>query len=403
MPSYSYTAYDDAGKVIEGLLTAENADVVKSKLRDRGFYATMVTEQKAKASRRLILRPGVRFGDLVVFSRQFATMVAAGLSLVNCLDVLKRQTTSLKLQKTIDSVRGDIEEGLPLSEALGKHPKVFFPLYVHLVHAGEVGGILDQSLERLAIYLEKELQFRQNLKSAFAYPGVVLFVATAAVVFLLTNVIPVFADFFKEAGVPLPLPTRIMVEASSVIINYWWALLLGIAGLVLVYDFFKKTPAGRLIIDRVKLKIPVFGPLNKTIAISRFIMALGSMVVSGVPMLQALETVREVADNRVVVGIVDEIRENIRQGRRISEPLENSPVFPPIVAQMIAVGEESGSLDDMLAKCRTFLERDTEYMLRRITSVIEPILIVCVGLVIGFIAISIYLPMWDIYTMAGAG
>jgi type IV pilus assembly protein PilC len=401
MPKYTYTAYDDAGKVIEGVLTAENAEVVRGKLRDRGFYATMVAEQKVKTSRMLALRAGVSFGDLVVFSRQFATMVSAGLSLVNCLDVLKRQTPSLRLQRTIEVIRSDIEEGLPLSEALSKHPKVFPPLYIHLVHAGEVGGILDQTLEKLAVYLEKELQFRQSLRAAFAYPSIVFFVAMAAVIFLVVRIIPVFAGFFETAGVPLPLPTRIMVRLSKVLIGYWWALLLGIGGIVLGFNLFKKTPPGRLIIDRLKLKIPVFGPLNRIVTISRFIVALGSMVASGVPMLQSLEIVREVANNRVVTGVIDEIRENIREGKRLAEPLDNSSIFPPIVAQMVAVGEESGSLDEMLAKCGTFLERDIEYMVRRITAIIEPLLIVGVGIIIGFIAISIYLPMFDIIAVAG--
>ena len=242
MPNYSYTAYDDTGKIIEGILAAENAEVVKSKLRDRGFYATMVTEQKVKTSRVLTLKPGVSFGDLVVFSRQFATMVSAGLSLVNCLDVLKRQTASWKLQKTIEAVRNDIEEGLPLSEALSKHPKIFPSLYVHLVHAGEVGGILDQTLERLALYLEKELQFKQNLRAAFAYPSIIFFTAMVAVIFLVTRIIPVFVDFFGKIGVRLPLPTRIVVGVSNVIIGYWWAFLLAIAGIILGYNFFRKTP-----------------------------------------------------------------------------------------------------------------------------------------------------------------
>lgn len=401
MPSYNYTAYDDTGKVIEGILAAETAEVVKSKLRDRGFYATMVTEQKTKGPQMLTMKPGVGLGDLVVFSRQFATMVAAGMSLVNCLDVLKRQTPSYKLQKTLEAVRKEIEEGLPLSEALNKHPKVFSSLYVHLVHAGEVGGILDQTLEKLAVYLEKELQFRQSLRAAFAYPSIILVVAIAAVIFLVTRIIPVFVDFFEKLGVGLPLPTRIVVGVSNAIIGYWWALLLGIGGIVFAYNLVRKTPLGRLTIDRLKLKIPVVGPLFKIISISRFIIVLGSMIVSGVPMLQALETVREVADNRVVIAVVDQIRENIREGKRISEPLNNSPVFPPIVAQMVAVGEESGSLDDMLEKCGAFLERDIEYTVRKITAVVEPLLIVCVGIVIGFIAIAIYLPLFDIVTHMG--
>jgi type IV pilus assembly protein PilC len=401
MPNYTYTAYDDAGKVIEGILTAENTDVVKTKLRDRGFYATLITEQKVKSSRILFLKPGVGLGDLVVFSRQFATMVTAGLSLINCLDVLKRQTPSLGLQRTIEAIRNDIEGGLPLSEALGKHPKVFSPLYIHLVHAGEVGGILDQTLERLAVYLEKELQFRQSIRAAFAYPGIVFVVAMAAVIFLVTKIIPVFADFFKTVGVPLPLPTRIMVIISGLVINYWWVLLLALGGIVLGYNIFRKSPLGKLITDRLKLKIPVFGTLYKLVGISRFIVVLGSMVASGVPMLQALETVREVADNRVIIAVIDQIRENIREGKTIAEPLNNSPVFPPIVAQMVTVGEESGSLDDMLAKCGTFLERDMEYAVRKITAIIEPLLIVGVGLAIGFIAIAIYLPLFDIVTHMG--
>jgi type IV pilus assembly protein PilC len=322
-------------------------------------------------------------------------------ALVAGLNILSEQIESPPFKAVVVKVKEDIEGGLSIAEALKKHPDAFSDLYVAMVKAGEVGGILDVILERLSAYLEAAEDLKHKVKGAMMYPIVVCSIATAVTVFLLVGVIPTFKEIFSSFGAELPLPTRIVVGISESLQNYWYVYL-GVP--VLIFFAFKKwakTASGRVIIDTQVLKLPLFGPLLRKVAVAKFTRTLGTLVKSGVPILQALETVAQTSGNKVIENALMDARESIREGERISEPLKKSNVFPPMVVQMISVGEETGNLDIMLAKIADFYDQEVDVAVKGLTSMIEPIVIVVMGIVIGGIVIAMFIPMFELGSLAG--
>jgi type IV pilus assembly protein PilC len=325
-------------------------------------------------------------------------MINAGLAMVRCLDILSEQTEDKKLQQTLIQVRRDVEGGATLSNALGKHPTVFSNLYTSMVKAGEMGGVLDEVLERLANFMEKDFSLKKKVKSALTYPMVILVMAVFIVVFLVLYILPTFVSLFENMNIPLPLPTKILIMITKGATNPFivgpFIVLCVLAGIGI--NRFIATPFGKKQYDLLKLNVPVFGLLNKKVAISRFCRTLGTLLSSGVPIMQALEIVGKASGNEIIAMTVTKIRESIREGESIASPLGSSGMFPPMVTQMVAVGEETGNLDAMLAKISDFYDTEVEYLLSSLTSMLEPIMIVGMGGVVGFIVIAVFLPLYNL-------
>jgi len=342
---------------------------------------------------------GVRSKDVAVFSRQFATMIAAGLPLVQCLQTLGLQVERKPFQEIIGKVAADVESGSTLSEGMARFPNVFNELYVNLVHVGETGGVLDSMLARLSTYLEKAQALRHRVQMAVIYPALVILVAILVVTFLMIFVIPIFAAFFTKAGVPLPLPTRIVVGMSNAIANYWYLILAAIVGIILGFRAWYRTESGRLAVDSALLRAPIFGPLMRKIAVARFTRTLSALLGGGVPIIDALRITAKTAGNRVVENAVMEARERVMAGQTLGERLRDSKVFPPMVVQMVVVGEQTGALDNMLGKVADYYEDEVDVAVAGLTSLLEPILIVFLGVVVGGIVIAIYLPIFQVVTL----
>jgi type IV pilus assembly protein PilC len=341
--------------------------------------------------------------DLAIFSRQFATMIDAGLPLVQCLDILSKQSQNKELARVVGLVQRDVEGGKTLAEAMARHPHVFDDLTINMVEAGEAGGILDNILDRLASYTEKAVALRRKVKSALTYPAVVLSVALLATVFMLLFIIPTFAKVFAQFGGTLPLPTRIVMGLSDFLKSFWWALLIMVIGAGFMIRRVYATPAGRLKIDGWLLKIPVLGELLLKASIARFSRTLGTMISSGVPILMALEITARTAGNRVVEKAVLATRGSIREGETIAQPLRVAKVFPPMVVQMIAVGEETGALDRMLSKIADFYDDEVNTAVETLTSIIEPVMIVVMGLIVGGMVVAMYMPMFQLANVVTQG
>jgi type IV pilus assembly protein PilC len=407
MPSFAYQAKDASGKSVNGVIEAENERVLRAKLREMNYYVTGITQKQTAG---LNADVGTMFGGilgkfkgvseqaLVVFARQFATMINAGLAMVRCLDVLGIQTEDAQLKPVIVQVRREVEGGSTLANALAKFPKVFSPLFVNMVRAGELGGILDEVLNRLAGFLEKDFNLKKKVKAAMTYPMVILVMAIAIVIFLVTFILPTFVSLFEGMQMKLPLPTKILISFTNGARNPV-ALVITAAVLVGGFILFRRwtsTQAGRYQFDKFKLKLPVFGMLIRKVAISRFCRTLGALLQSGVPIMQALEIVGKASGNEVIAETVNKVRESVREGESIAVPLNLSGLFPPLVTQMVAVGEETGNLDGMLQKIADFYDVEVEYMLASLTSLLEPLLILAMGFVVGFIVISVFLPLYQI-------
>ena len=338
---------------------------------------------------------GVSMRDVVIFTRQFATMINSGLPLVQSLDILAEQTENQALRKTIAEVLYDVESGHTLADAMGKHPKVFTDLYVNMVAAGEAGGILDTILLRLATFLEKNDALVRKIKGAMVYPAVIFSVAGAAIVILLVGVIPTFQQMFESAGIPLPVPTQIVITMSQFLLSYWWACGAGVIALVLGIRQFYQTENGELAIDRILLAMPVLGDLQRKAAVARFTRTLGTLVSSGVSILEGLEITARTAGNRVIHDAVMGSRASIAGGETIAGPLKESGVFPPMVVQMINVGEQTGGLDEMLTKIADFYDDEVDTAVDALLSAMEPIMIVVLGVLVGGMIVAMYLPIFD--------
>lgn len=395
MPVFSYTFKDATGGLQKGTAEAETEAVLRKRFEEQGFTITEVTVIKG-GKKRARSYGKVKLANLAVFCRQFSTMVDAGVSLVRSLDVLSRQTQDPKLKKILMDLGERVEGGESLSRAMQRHPKTFNNLFIGLIRAGEVGGVLEETLQRLAHFLEKDVELRRKVKSALTYPILVMIAAIGIVTFLVTWVVPQFASLFVDIGLKedeFPAPTQFLIDLSRLFTHNWWILIISLVSILVAWKLFVGTRFGRRTADRVKLKVPVFGKLHHKICMARFSRTLGTLLTSGVPILQAMETVAGTVGNTIMSDAVMEARAKIREGDRIGDPLEASRLFPPMVVHMIGVGEESGSLDFMLQKIADFYEAEVEATLQSLTAALEPVLIVMLGFVVGFIVISMFLPL----------
>jgi type IV pilus assembly protein PilC len=398
MPIYLWNAKTRAGDKKAGEIEAVTPEAVSLYLKNMGLVPSKVkVKPKDLAESIPFLAPSVTIKDLVVFTRQFAVMIDAGLPLVQCLQILCDQQDNITFKKTLREVRADVESGHTFAESLGKHPKVFDDLFVNLVAAGEVGGILDTILNRLAVQLEKQEKLRKQLKGAMVYPATVSVIAVACIVLLLVKVIPVFEEMFSDFGGTLPGPTQMVIELSNWLQAYIVYMLAGVAITVAAYNQARRhSLAFRYQTDAVKLALPVFGTIIKKVAVARFTRTLGTMISSGVPILDGLDIVAKTAGNMVIEEELQHTRQSISEGRTIAEPLQGSTVFPGMMVQMVAVGEETGSMEEMLTKIADFYDDEVDTAVAGLTAMLEPLMMVFMGGSIGTILIAMYLPIFTI-------
>jgi type IV pilus assembly protein PilC len=400
MAVYVYTGRTRSGQTVTGEMEAPTRDAVVAKLRTQQVIATNV-----RGKPRDITIPGFGGGvdekAIVVFTRQFATMIDAGLPLVQCLEILASQQDNKVFKKALTEIRQSVEGGLTFAAALKQHPKIFSSLYANMVEAGEAGGILDTILNRLAAYMEKAMSLKKKVKSAMIYPSTIVSVAVVVVIFLLVFVIPTFKAMFEGFGAALPLPTQIVLALSRIVRAYFLLGLGVIAAMIVGIRMWYKTASGKLAIDSFLLKTPVFGMLIRKVAVAKFTRTLGTLISSGVAILDGLEITARTAGNKVVEGAVLRTRSSIAEGKTIADPLKASGVFPPMVVQMIAVGEQTGALDAMLGKIADFYDEEVDTAVANLTALLEPMLMVFLGVVIGGVVIAMYMPIFKLVTVVG--
>jgi type IV pilus assembly protein PilC len=393
MPAFTYTARALNGDLRTATIDAPSRDEVVAQLRRQRLNVVKIDEaaqaKKKKAGGKISMR------DVVIFTRQFSTMINAGLPLVQALDILAKQSENPSLKDVTRAVVYDVESGHTVADALRKHPKAFTDLYVNMVAAGEAGGILDTILMRLATFMEKNDALVRKVKGAMIYPAVISSVAAIAIIVLLVFVIPVFEKMFASVGLALPMPTRVVIGMSKFLTSYWWAMIAGIFGGVWSLKKYYATSDGKLAIDRLMLKAPVLGDVLRKSSVSRFTRTLGTLIGSGVSILDGLEITAKTAGNRVISDAIMESRTSIAGGETISAPLEKSKVFPPMVISMIAVGEQTGGLDEMLSKIADFYDEEVDAAVSGLLSLMEPIMIVFLGVVVGGMVVAMYLPIFD--------
>jgi type IV pilus assembly protein PilC len=393
MPLFQYSARNATGEIMTGEIDLPNRDEVVGFLHRQRLRPVSVNSKQKDFS--INIGTGVKTREIVIFTRQFATMINSGLPLVQSLTILAEQTENKRFAKIIMEVLNDIQAGQTLADSMRKHPKIFTELYVNMVAAGEAGGILDIILQRLAMFLEKNDKLVRKIKGAMTYPAVMLIVVVLCTTVLLWKVVPVFAAMFTDAGLELPLPTRVVLAASNFLGNYIHWMVLGVIITVFLIRRYYKTDQGALVIDRILLHAPVLGDMIRKSAVSRFTRTLGTLISSGVSILEGLTITARTAGNRVVHDAVMSSRASIAGGATIAEPLKTSGVFPPMVVQMINVGEQTGGLDEMLSKIADFYDDEVDAAVTALTSILEPIMIVVMGVVIGGMVVAMYLPMFD--------
>jgi type IV pilus assembly protein PilC len=402
MPAFAYSAIDAQGVETDGIVTAVDLDGAREQLRAAGKLAQSlkeVSEGTNIANANITFGSGIKSKSLQIFSRQFATMIEAGLNVVGALVILENQTNDLALAKVIESLRRDVEGGLLLSEAMSKHPKVFSRLYISMVEAGEAAGILDIVLDRVAYQIEKQEQIRRRVKGAMVYPTMVLIFATCVLIGMLMFLVPVFVNIFKQLGGQLPTLTQYVVTASDLLKNRPYVLLIIPTGL---WTFFrwKKTEKGRQKWDAFKLKLPMkIGDVVLKVSMARFSRTLSTLVAAGVDIIKALEITGQTSGNWVVEDALATVRQKVHEGVPIAQPLLDNDVFPPMVAQMVKIGEETGELEKMLAKIADFYEDEVDASVGALTSIVEPIMMLGVGVMVGIVIISMYLPMFKMLTL----
>ncbi len=401
MAVFRWEGISPKGEVMRGEMEAATRDAVIVRLRTQRIQPLPAKiKEKGTGLDRQITIPGlgesVKTRDIVVFTRQFATMIDAGLPIVQCLDILQAQATVKPMRRAIQQIKDDVEAGSSFNEALRKHPKIFDDLYINMVAAGEVGGILDNIMNRLAVYMEKAARLRAKIKGAMIYPASIVTVAIAVTAILLVYVIPVFAELFSSFGQALPAPTQFVISLSNFTVRNLPFIGAVVLGIVVLIMWLWRTEQGRLAIDGFLLRLPIFGDLFRKSAVARFTRTLGTLIASGVPILDALAITARTAGNRVVERAVLATRISISEGKTIADPLAQSKVFPPMVCQMIAVGETTGALDAMLAKIAEFYEEEVDNAIANLTALMEPIVIVFLGVVIGGLVISMYLPIFQL-------
>lgn len=393
MPAYAWKGKNRLGEVQEGIIVSDSKDAASGTLKRNGIQVLSIKAQQAKGTKSV---GKVNQKDLAIFTRQFSVMIDAGLPLVQCLEILGSQQEDKGFAKVIDNVRQDVEQGSTLQAALSKHPKAFTDLYVNMVGAGESGGILDVILQRLSIYIEKAVKLTAKVKSAMTYPIAVISIAVIVVVVIMVKVIPVFSAMYEGLGSSLPFPTRVCIGFSNILIRYSYLVIAFLAIVWVGVKQYYKTTAGHLQLDMLMLKIPVLGDLLLKVAVARFCRTLGTLISSGVPILEGMEITARTAGNVVIQNGILKAKEAVEQGRNISTPLAETKIFPPMVVQMVGVGEATGALDAMLAKVADFYEDEVDNAVSALTSLMEPIMIGVLGGIIGFIVVAMYMPIFGL-------
>lgn len=406
MATFAYVGRTRSGAVKKGELSAKTRDEAVDQLRKQSVVVTSLEEKKGGGFdlSKINLGSGLTDKDLVVFTRQFGTMINAGLPLVQCLEILSTQSENKVLRETVGEVKTQVEAGSTFSDALRRHPKVFDDLYVNLVHAGEVGGLLDTILTRLAKYIEKAMKLKGQIKSAMIYPAAIMGVAVIVITVLMLFVIPIFAKMFLELSggkVALPGPTQIVIDISNFFIAYWYVILGAIVGMIVGIKKYYGTVKGRMVIDKLLLKLPVVGDLIRKASVAKFTRTLGTLLASGVPLLDGMTICAKTSGNKVVEETLINARVSISGGKTIADPLAASGVFPKMVTHMIAVGESTGALDAMLGKIADFYEDEVDQAVSSLTALLEPMMMVFLGVVIGFIVIAMYLPIFKMASAIG--
>jgi type IV pilus assembly protein PilC len=396
MPVFTFTGTDAQGKKIAGERQAENKASVQVQLRRERITPGAIKEKGKEFALPKFGTGKVPVKDIAIFFRQFSVMIDAGLPLVQCLEILATNQESTSFQKTLTAVRTTVEGGSTLSNAMRQHPKIFDDLTVNMIEAGEAGGILDTILQRLAVYVEKAVKLKSAVKSALIYPVSVISIACLIVGALLKFVVPIFASMFTSMNVELPLPTKIVVGLSHFIGSFWWVVIGGIIALVIFVHYFRKNPRGRYLFDAMLLKLPVLGSVLRKIAVARFTRTLGTLITSGVPILEGLAITARTSGNAVLEVALMKVRKAVEEGRTIVDPLRESGVFPNMVTQMIGVGEATGAMDAMLQKIADFYEDEVDAATKNLLTLMEPLLIGFLGIVVGGIVISLYLPMFSL-------
>lgn len=402
MATFAYVGRSKSGAVKKGELAAKSRDEAVEQLRKQQVVVTSLEEKAAGQGLSFSFGSGVSEKDLVIFTRQFGTMINAGLPLIQCLDILATQSENAPLRKAIAEVKVQVEGGSTFSDALRKHPKIFDDLYINMVHAGEVGGLLDTILARLSKHIEKAMKLKGQIKSAMVYPSAILGIATIVIAVLMIWVIPVFEKMFKEMSggkMALPAPTQLVIDMSNFVQGAWYLILGVLVGVVIGFKKYYATQQGKLVIDRIALRLPVFGSLIRKASVAKFTRTLGTLLASGVPLLEALTICAKTSGNKVIEGALLEAKVSISGGKTISEPLAKSGTFPKMVTHMISVGESTGALDNMLGKIADFYEDEVDQAVENLTTLLEPMMMVFLGVTVGFIVVAMYLP---IFTMASA-
>ena len=406
MPVYEYTALDGAGKNVNGIIDADSAVSARQKLRGSGIFPVQVKETSSKPKdvpsssisvSNLFKR--VKPGELSATTRQLSILLGAGVTLVGSLDALISQAVNPVLKKIIAQVKESVNEGKSLAFSLSQHPKVFSQIYINMVRAGEASGSLDLVLDRLAEFSERQDALRSRFRAALAYPVFMFFIGSVILFFLITFIVPNITKIFSEMHQTLPLPTLALIGVSSFLKSFWWLVLLVLGGCIMLLKKLIKTPKGNHIWDEIKLRIPILGIINMKMAMARFGRTLGSLLQSGVPLITALQIVRNIVNNTLIAEVIDNAMEDIEAGASLATPLAQSRWFPPIAIQMISVGEQSGELENMLNKIADIYERETESQIMAMTSMLEPVMILVMGVVVGFIVISILLPIFEMNQM----
>ncbi len=401
MAKYKYKARDKDGLAISGELEVENQETLASKLSDMGYILISAEEEGEEFEQDIFYRfRKVKARSLMEFSVQLSTLIDAGIPLISALEVMEDQQEEPLFKSILTNVRRDVLAGLSFSEALERHPKAFSKFYYSMIRAGEATGKLDMILINLAKFLEAEEENKSKVKAALVYPATMFAVSVAVVIFLMTKVLPKFEGIFEGAGIELPLPTKIVLSTSKFLQGYWMHLIGGLIIAIVMLKIYIKDGKGRYYFDLFKFKVPIFGNLMKKVAISRFARTLGILIGSSVPILNSLEIVRETVGNQAISVVIENIRNNVREGGSISEQIELSGIFPIMVSKMVSVGEGSGSLEQMLLKISDFYDSEVENEIKALTSILEPVMIVVMGLIIGVIVMSVMLPMFDMMKLA---
>ena len=397
MAVFKYSGKNRSGGALKGEIEAADAGAAAAILRRQGVVGASVKKKSKEIQLRIPgFQPGVNEKDLVTFTRQFATMIDAGLPLVQCLEILGTQTDNKTFGQIIGKVRGDVESGSTFAEALRKHPKAYPDLYVNMVAAGEAGGILDTILNRLAAYIEKSLALKKKVKGAMVYPSVVISVAMLVVALMLIFVIPTFEKMFADFGGTLPGATQMIINLSHFLVNWWWVIVAGMVAIYVGINRWRATEGGKRQLDAMALRLPVIGQLVRKVAVAKFTRTLGTLISSGVPILDGLEIVARTAGNKVIEEAILKTRQAISEGKTIAEPLQATKVFPPMVVQMIGVGESAGALDTMLGKIADFYDEEVDTAVGALSAMLEPFIMVFLGGILGWIVIAMYLPIFKL-------